>query len=303
MLKFDDIKVSTKTFIIDSNLVIQLDKLFKFLPFVDYMIETKKRGRKKKIEPEIVQNSHLKPGDIISLNYKGEIKGVDLKKKKRKDKKRGNYFRNSIGIVMIIDDKQINYKISKNGTIQMTGCRFTSHAEKCIEFFWNYIKNEKELYSFSKGQSLEMIFIPVMRNIDFDLNFIIDREKLDGYFNNNPELFSLFETSVGYTGVNIKFPLTKQIETLILTKLLFPEDNESSVPTKSSISYNDHYFSKNSKLLLKKIEQKRYNTFLVFHSGKVIMSGMEKTFMEDTYHQFMNIIDGCHDIIKEKLDV
>ena len=47
-----------------------------------------------------------------------------------------------------------------------------------------------------------------MRNIDFGLNFYVDREKLDEYFNTCTDYHSLLETSFGYTGVNIKIPIS-----------------------------------------------------------------------------------------------
>ena len=46
--EFEDIKVSTKTFIVMTNLVINLKNLFEFLPITDYAFVPKKRGRKKK---------------------------------------------------------------------------------------------------------------------------------------------------------------------------------------------------------------------------------------------------------------
>jgi len=52
---------------------------------------------------------------------------------------------------------------------------------------------------------------------------------------------------------------------------------------------------------LKKLNKQRYTTFLVFHSGKVIMSGMEETFMKDVYYDFLTIINDCYEIIREKL--
>lgn len=48
--EFDDIVVSTKTFIVKTNLVMDLKKLFDFLPVTDYVMLPKKRGRKKKGE-------------------------------------------------------------------------------------------------------------------------------------------------------------------------------------------------------------------------------------------------------------
>ena len=38
-----------------------------------------------------------------------------------------------------------------------------------------------DIYSFTRGNSLEVLFIPSMRNIDFSLGFLVDREKLNKY--------------------------------------------------------------------------------------------------------------------------
>jgi adenylate kinase family enzyme len=48
--------------------------------------------------------------------------------------------------------------------------------------------------------------------------------------------------------------------------------------------------------------KKRFNTFLVFHSGKIIMSGICLESMKNTYYEFINIIKNCKHIIIEKLD-
>ena len=40
--EFDDIKVSTKTFTATTNLTINLEKVFEFLPITDYIIVAKK---------------------------------------------------------------------------------------------------------------------------------------------------------------------------------------------------------------------------------------------------------------------
>ena len=47
--EFNDIKVSTKTFIAMTNLTIDLKKLFDYLPVTNYKVFPKKRGIKKKI--------------------------------------------------------------------------------------------------------------------------------------------------------------------------------------------------------------------------------------------------------------
>jgi hypothetical protein len=56
-----------------------------------------------------------------------------------------------------------------------------------------------------------------------------------------------------------------------------------------------HYLDKlTSKEKIDKLQEERYNTFLVFHSGKTIMSGLTGELMRDTYYTFIDIIRKCH---------
>ena len=330
---FDKIKVSTKTFIVVTNMTLDIDKLFNYLPITYYTVVPKRRGRKKKNEP-VDPNKDIPSGSIITLEYQNKIRGVDLKKKKKKNKdkkKRGNYFRNSVTIVMIMGEKKINFKVSRNGKFQMTGCKEDKHAESCVKRFWKYIKSSKGIYSFGEPEpvneksdtdtdtdgdsdeeeeedevdekqephELKAIFIPAMRNIDFGLNFFVDREKLDEFFNMCTDYHSLLETSFGYTGVNIKIPITKSILELQLKQIRF-SDGKWAEP--SLVPYSDYLDMLPKKDVDKKLKKKRYNTFLVFHSGKVIMSGMEATFMKSVYYEFLDIIRECYDIIEERLE-
>ena len=283
---FDTIKVSTKTFIVTTNLLLNIDNLFNFLPITKYILVPKRRGRKKKNEP-IDPNKDIPSGSIVTLEYQNKIRGVDLKKKKKnKDiKKRG---------------KKINYKVSRNGKFQMTGCKEDLHSEQCVKQFWEYIKDTNDIYTISnnfkpedetkdqtKDIELQAIFIPAMRNIDFSLNFLVDREKLDKYFNMFTEYTSLLETSFGYTGVNIKIPIVKPIRELNLKQMRYV--NKKWIQNEY-VSYDTYLNLLTEKEADKKIKKQRYNTFLVFHSGKVIMSGMEASFMRDVYYEFLDII-------------
>jgi TATA-box binding protein (TBP) (component of TFIID and TFIIIB) len=326
---FDSIKVSTKTFIVMTNITLDIDKLFEYLPYVEYILVPKRRGRKKKNEPAD-PNIGIESGSIITLEYQNKIRGVDLKKKKKKNKdikKRGNYFRNSVTVVMIIDDKKINFKVSRNGKFQMTGCKRDDHAQECVMWIWKYIKHSDDIWKFVgadididtdtdtdtedefgnsipkpflvKQTDLKAIFIPAMRNIDFALNFFVDREKLDEYFNMCTDYHSLLETSFGYTGVNIKIPVAKPIEELMLKQI---ECIDGKWIEPIYVPYQNYLNMLSEKEVVKKLKKQRYNTFLVFHSGKVIMSGMEATFMKDVYYEFLEIIKECYDNIEERLN-
>lgn len=299
-LDFDDIKVSTKTFIVMTNLSLNINNLFEHLPITDYIVVPKRRGRKKKNE-KVDPNKDIANGSIITLEYEDRLRGVDLKKKKEKNKngKKDNFFRNSVSCVMIIDDKRINFKMSKNGKFQMTGCKFDDQAKQCVKFIWEYIKNNEEIYTIPENKPLEVLFVPAMRNIDFALGFLVDREKLDAYFNMHTEYNSLLETSFGYTGVNIKLPIIKPITELKIKKIVYEDDDWGE---ETMVTYQNYLDLLKPKEQEKKLKQQRYTTFLVFHSGKTILSGLSYDFCKPVYYEFLNIIRECYDVIEERLD-
>ena len=292
---FDDIKVSTKTFTANTNLNIQIDLLFEKLPITSYIVTPKKRGRKKKCE-QIDQNKSIKQGSIVTVKYENEIRGVELKPKKSKTGKKKKWFRNSITVVIILD-KPINFKVCRNGTFQMTGCKTHEHADLCVKYIWEYIKEFEDIYTFTSGSNLEAIFIPSMRNIDFSLGFIVDREKLNLYMCTQKEFHCLLETSFGYTGVNIKIPLDKDINTMKVKKIC--EKNGEWIEHWTTFQEYLEILTPKEKDV--KLQSDRHNTFLVFHSGKVIMSGLTAEFMKDVYYYFLSIIRASFDKIEERL--
>ena len=289
-MKFKDIKVSTKTIIAITNLEINIEKLFNYLQVVTYIVKKKKRGRKKKNDNEDL-NKDIKEGSIITLKYQDKLKGVDRKKKKATLNKK-KYFRNALTVVTVLknDDssnKLINFKISKNGKFQITGCKTVNHAKKVIKYIWKKIEKEKDIYKLSEPY-FNTIFNTVMTNIDFNIGYIINREELNRYINEHTEYNSLLETSFGYTGVNIKIPVRQD-----LSNIKFP----------CLINKGDSWVDEevNGYKYLKK--KKRYNTFLAFHSGNIIMSGMIKEIMEPDYNFFVKILNEYKDVIREKLDI
>lgn len=296
---FDDIKVSTKTFIAMTNLKIDLNKLFEFLPITDYIVVPKKRGRKKKNFSED-PNVDIKSGSIITMKFENKLKGVDLKLKKNQNKNKPvKWFRNSFTVVIMVDNKKINFKICSNGMLQLTGLKKDEHAEECIKYIWDYIRDEKEIYSFTRGDYLEILLIPAMRNVDFSIGFIVDRENLAKYMSTQTEFHSLLETSFGYTGVNIKLPIEKNILEMEIKKIKYFEDEWKQEMT----NYSEYLSHLTEKERFKKINKERYNTFLVFHSGRVIQSSSCYAFAVGSYYYFLEIIRKCRDQIEEKLDV
>ena len=304
--KFEDIPVSTKTFVVMMNVDIDIIKLYEQLPITEYTLIPKKRGRKPK-EAVVNPNKDIESGSIISIEYIDNIRGTDLKKKKEKStEKKKTHFRNSVTIVMIINQKMINFKISRNGKIQMTGCKTDEQAEQVLDYIWNYIKNT-DIYTFKKKidseevyNYFEAVFIPAMRNIDFSLGFHVNREELDTFINSDGKYFSLLETSFGYTGVNIKIPLDIDILTISIKRFIL-RDSDSDWE-KDYVNYKYFLDMLSPREQKQKREKDRYNTFLVFHSGKTIMSGICAETQKNTYYTFIDMIKESYHIIQEKLD-
>lgn len=291
--KFKQNKVSTKTFTAMTTLNINIKSLFEILPVTPYIVIPKKRGRKKKCE-NVNLNKGILHGSIVTIEFEDKLKGVRIKPKKNKKKKK--WFRNSITIVILLD-KFINFKVCKNGTFQMTGCKSLHHAEQCVKYLWDYIKDYPEAYEFVRKDYLEALFIPSMKNIDFSLGFIVDREKLNQYMIKQKEFRCLLETSFGYTGVNIKIPITKDITKMNIKKNYYKDGKWET----SWTTYKEYINLLPQKIQKNKLHNTHYNTFLVFQSGNVIMSGLTSEFMEDIYYYFLDMIKDSYNEIEERL--
>lgn len=300
--KFDEINVSTKTYTASTNITINLGELFNCINVTDYTVIPKKRGRKRKDELHTDDDRQvIEPGSIITAKWEGQIKGCDRKaKSKNESKTPKTWFRNSVTIVIFLD-KFINFKVCKSGKFQMTGCLNWKHAEMCISTIWNLIKNNPVIYEFSdETETLKTIVVPSMRNIDFSIGFNVDREKLNKYITSRKDIHCLLESSFGYTGVSIKIPLSneKRIQMAIM-KYEYLKNEEVKCEQKTYDYYLDTLPEKEK---LKKLNEQKYNTFLVFQSGKVIFSGLTSWLMKDFYYIFIDMMKNGYDEIEERLE-
>lgn len=291
---FNDIPISTRTIIVSTNTTINIENLYNTLPITEYTVIRKKRGRKRKDVIEEINNS-VKSGSIVSIKYQDKLRGVELKPKKKKSK----FFRNAVTIIMSIDNKFINLKVSTNGKFQVTGCKYFEHCEKAIINIFNIITKDISHYLLNYKDTIKILFNNVMTNKDFSVGFQVDREKLDNIINKDTEYNSLLETSFGYTGINLKMVLKPDIKRDF--KCISIDINTQEMK-KYTINYGDYLSKLNDKEIVKE-NKKRHITFLIFQSGNVIMSGMNEVFMEEYYNIFYNIIEKNLDKIKEKITV
>lgn len=293
---FETHEMSTTTVIVYSNLTINVKAVFesRALQTAPYVVVRKRRGRKKKV-PEDDPNKNLKDGSVIQVKYRDEFYGADLQNPKKPKPANGKgYFRNSMSVIIFVDGKFINYKISRKGKFQITGCKHESQAEKCVLAFWNNVSNIPGMYTFTEGDRLRVLYEPVMYNIDFSLGFKINRAGFDSYINQKTRHVSVYEPLLGYAGVNIKFALEADYKDLLITSC---EYDDAGAKTARTITYEEL-------IKLPDVKNKeKYNTFLVFHSGMVIMSGKHPIFMKSAYDEFLDIIEKAYPKIREIIDI
>jgi TATA-box binding protein (TBP) (component of TFIID and TFIIIB) len=285
---FKEINVSTKTMIGSSNLKIDLEKFFNYMPITDYTPTEKKRGRKRRIQV-ITKKNNIPFGSIICLQRRKEIRGTSLKEKKEKQ----SFFLHSVSLVMFLDDdKIINTKVSSNGKFQVTGCKSDEHFIQTITNIYNImIETEKcigeKIFTFNpdtlntETNNLSITYNTVMQNMYFNVGFYISREKLDYFINNHTSYKSIYEGSI-LTSVNIKV----ESEDINSDFNQFIKINDSL--TYNIIPYERYYETLDAKEKKKK-KKKKYHTFLVFASGKIIMVSKGPQ-MEKIYNEVINLL-------------
>lgn len=289
--RFEDLKVSTKTFIVMTNLTFDKEQLFECLPITKYTPVQRTRGRKRKVPLED-PNKDLENGSIITVKYEKHIRGVELKAPKHG---RRSYWRNSVTIVIFVFGKLLNVKVSRNGKFQMTGCKTDEQAEECVKSIWNKIQGHSQVYTLN-GEKFTALYVPAMRNIDFALGFNINREHLDRYINCQTPFVSLLETSYGYTGVNIKIPISEEFSPSL--KFITYEANQEKTEIVPYTVYLDQLKPKER---AKKEVKERFNTILAFQSGRVILSSPHGQYTAPAYYKFLDIIRESFDQIEERL--
>jgi len=309
IVDFDNILTTTRTVIAITNLKINIEKFFKYMPITSYIPVEKKRGRKRKTQaPVLIQK--IPVGSIISMKYGDVVKGVVLKKKKSKKsadsipsaKKPDDYFRHSISCVMMLEDnKQLNIKVPSNGKLQMTGCKSDEHSILAITSLCKIMK-EVEKWTGEKlftmeGNIVKVIYNIVMQNKDFKIGFRINRQNLDTFINRKTEYCSIFEASTS-TGINIKIKNNANVDRK-LTKIEYNIDTDHL--EKGELSYDSYYDLLDEKE--KELEKStKYITFFVFSSGHIIMSGREHN-MKNFFYSIVNILLKYRNEFEEKSDI
>ena len=205
-----------------------------------------------------------------------------------------SYYYSSSPMKNIMTDDKEN-EIDNNTTViisKKSGCDIINDNDTCRNDIYG---NDDEKPS--STNKISVLFHTVMTNLDFSLGYNINRQVLDQLINEHPTFRSLLETSFGYTGVNIKFPLdTEWYKKITFPKLQWDATNPSKVEfMQSTLSVND------STEMQRFLQKPKYNTFLVFHSGNIIMSGMIESSMRDDFNKFVQFLKQHRHQIQESI--
>jgi len=308
---------STKTIISFTNILINMENFFKYIPIRDISIE-RKNNRKKKIDNVFNiddKQENIPSGSIVCVKWKNQERGTIIKtasivrNSNRKKHKRDKYFLNSITTIIYFNnhkykDKLINLKITNTGRIQMTGCKEDELTIECIRSLINTMDKVKQwigidLYHMNASYNnlipnytnkIIIILYTVMKNKNINIGFKINREKLDNLINSNyQDYISIFDGTTSGAGVNIKTKIKKWEENLPMYIL---DENKISL---DFINANNviKTFTKSVKHNLEK-----YHTFLCFKSGSCIHSGRGDD-MNEALDNFVNILNTHKNEIEE----
>lgn len=284
---FNEINISTTTVIVSTNVEINLEWFFevvKVTDFNEHKIKTNKEFQ------DLVIQSHPPIGTVTMAQFKDKLKGFKVSKKKKK------YFRNALSLVVFVD-KLITVKIPTKGKLQITGCIEPYHSQQCVQIIWDILRQyppSPTTYTIT-GTQFTAYLHTVMTDKVFNFGFYINRQNLDRFINKFTEFNSLLETSFGYTGVNIKIPFTIDLEKTKVVRM----DYEPSGWATQYITFKQYLDTLPPKDVQKELQKRRKNTFLVFHSGTAIMSGMSVDYMEDVYNSFVSTVIGAKNEIQE----
>ena len=203
-LNINDISISTHTFVAYTNLDdLDLEAIFDEVKICDC---------------------------LVHVLYKKREKGF---KKKKKIKNATKNFLNCISFTFNKDNKKVNLKVFRNGVVQLTGCKNFDHCKLGILLFWHLIKSIKCIKKFN---SLDFFLVSVMRNVNFNLGFLVDMEKLGKYIIERRSNYKISPVIGGFIGMQFVVDL-ESIDDMPVYKFEIKKDGE--LIEKESISYKE----------------------------------------------------------------
>lgn len=152
---------------------------------------------------------------------------------------------------------------------------------------------------------LRAFIYPVMINVNFNVGFEVNREILHKIINMKTKHKSILEQSDGYVGVNIKiFAKEEELEDASIVVAYLEQDDKgcwNEEWQRSETNFGSYLETIPVKDKAKKLAKVPKTTFLVFYSGRTIMSGTTSyANRASAYAIFRDIINTYRDQIQVK---
>lgn len=276
MNDFRDLKISTITINVESNVVFNLSEIAKMFFNKSHIFTLLKQ------KTELSPNEHKKlsfpHGTISYIYHEGNWRGLRKRKKNSgtKEKKKRNDFINQATIDIFVTHR-INVMIFRNGKIKLAGCKHTNDAIEAVLKLWALISEEKDCINLvfnpkiPQNQYPSFIFSNEMINVSFSFPHPVNKIMINRIFNQTDRCISFYEqTSQQYVNIKMQsLPIVKQ--SILL------ENTEDEVFTLTVIPIASTRSTK--------------TCFMVF-DRRVIMSGVDYPEMENHYKRFIEVFQN-----------
>lgn len=271
ILDYDQIPVSTYSFVVKSNVYFNMDLIHEVLPISDT------------------------PLSVRSIKYTGPVSKKTIHKTdvvRRGNTKKSPNMLHACTIQYMLPEKLVNVKLYNTGSMQITGCKSHDQCHRTIFGIYCLIMKHCPQGVYRKSASEARVIFnieAVMKNIHFNVGFKVIRQKFAEYFA-APERAVDFDYVMTYddqtsAGLNIKKIISHvqrdKIDQMIIGGDASPESKGFEV---SEIEVDVRY--KPAKSL----------TFILFHSGNCRYSGCNDKVMRQGYYDFVKLVCD-HDTI------
>ncbi len=272
----------TTTYIAAVNWKIDYTGLFRYLPIVKLKNDPLTGNKRAHVKLNVPN------GSILQVKYKDPFKIVHVRGYGVEDNASTGCFSNSLSVVMYVG-KIIVLKLPPQGKIQITGCRYEKQVYTAIHAIWKGIEavrvKHPEVVQIPEGEHPKVIYHAVMNNINMNLGFNVNKRKVHEFLYQDTE-FHIIPNDKKYAGVTAKVEVEGMKELpLVKHRYLNGKWYESKAKW---IDYISMLSPKDRK---KEETTERYQTFLIFHSGKVIQSGPRYELMNDVFQYFITLIN------------
>lgn len=300
---FDNVKPSTMTVIIHTNIIADIPNFMTYMPITDWPeINPTSESEETPVDDF---SQYIPSGSIVSMICGNHVRGVTFKKR---DANSSKYFNTSACIVMIIDHKRVNAKISNRGRIQMTGCPSVEIATQCVKYLYALMIEAEEwtgktIFAYRIGKEPDNVKKPVPTSTDpppegfvsifctalvnksIYLGYNVRRDKLSSFINMNTNFRSVYESTIASTSVNIKIKNEKQYLDC-LPRLTITPNGECVNDTEN---FEEFVKTLPSRLQKAMTTKDAYHTFFVFSTGAVMQSGRGPQ-MDKVYNDFIGLL-------------